>query len=349
MKRLSLRTQPQQEARLRQRVGSGLRYPFTLEGESGELRLTLTDENALRPATTLAIGCDSGLLHIADAAAVCSLLSTCPLLPDPGENAGWYWPLFSQHLGDALRTLFGTLTPPQNVSPEPESLWLSISVTLGEARADSQLCASVPTLLALLNRPGWRRLTTTEPDSLPLTLPLCMGALSLPLSQLQTLRPDDVIFPARAHFSPCGRGELRIAQLSLTGELECDAGLPVRFFITDLETTYVNLTPDDYAMDDLPQPDETQVDALQNAASPFDSLPLALTLRCGHLRLTLGELNRLGKGSTLMVDHVVPGEALLCHGEFPLAKGELVDVEGRLGLQITHMLPGVASLLDSNR
>lgn len=348
MNRLSLRTQPRQEARLRQRVGSGLRYPFTLEGERGELWFTLTDKHILPPATTLVLGCDSGVLHIADAA-VCSLLSACPLLPDPGENAGWYWPLFNQHLSDALRMLFGTLSPPKDTTPEANGLWLSVSVTLGEARADSLLYASIPTLLALFNRPGWHSFTGIEPDSLPLMLPLCMGTLSLPLSQLRTLRPEDVIFPARAHFSPCGRGALRIAQLSLTGELECNAGQPVRFFITDLETTYVNLIPDDYAMDDLPQPDETQVDTLQNAASPFDSLPLALTLRCGHLRLTLGELNRLGKGSTLMVDHVVPGEALLCHGEFPLAKGELVDVEGRLGLQITHMLPGVASLLDHDR
>ncbi|MBD3707613.1 FliM/FliN family flagellar motor switch protein [Enterobacter hormaechei] len=86
--------------------------------------------------------------------------------------------------------------------------------------------------------------------------------------------------------------------------------------------------------------EEEWQDKPTSEAAAFDALPLALTVRCGQLRLTLSELQRLNRGATVMVDNVLPGEALLCHGDFPLAKGELVDVEGRLGLQITHMLPG---------
>ena len=37
------------------------------------------------------------------------------------------------------------------------------------------------------------------------------------------------------------------------------------------------------------------------------------------------------------VDDPPPGFATLCHGERVVAEGELVSVEGRLGLQITRM------------
>jgi len=70
---------------------------------------------------------------------------------------------------------------------------------------------------------------------------------------------------------------------------------------------------------------------------PLDQLPMALTLRCGSLNLTLADLRRIGAGSVLEVSGVNPGYATLCHGDRVVAEGELVDVEGRLGLQITRM------------
>jgi type III secretion protein Q len=76
------------------------------------------------------------------------------------------------------------------------------------------------------------------------------------------------------------------------------------------------------------------------AAPELDSLsqlPLELTLRCGQISLTLGELRRLSSGTVLDVAGVTPGFATLCHGERVVAEGELVDVDGRLGLQITRM------------
>lgn len=73
--------------------------------------------------------------------------------------------------------------------------------------------------------------------------------------------------------------------------------------------------------------------------SRFDDLPLALTLRAGSLNLSLGQLRNLGVGSVLTFSGCVPGQATLCQGERPLAHGELVEIDGRLGLQITRLEP----------
>ncbi|UZJ59005.1 FliM/FliN family flagellar motor switch protein [Pseudomonas sp. KU26590] len=75
----------------------------------------------------------------------------------------------------------------------------------------------------------------------------------------------------------------------------------------------------------------------QTSLDSLDQLPMALTLRCGSLELTLGDLRRIAAGTVLPVNGVTPGFATLCHGERIVAEGELVSVEGRLGLQITRM------------
>ena len=90
---------------------------------------------------------------------------------------------------------------------------------------------------------------------------------------------------------------------------------------------------DDYSDEPYnPQSAETQT-----SLDSLDQLPLTLTLRCGSLELTLGDLRRIAAGTVLPVNGVTPGFATLCHGERVVAEGELVSVEGRLGLQITRM------------
>jgi type III secretion protein Q len=87
---------------------------------------------------------------------------------------------------------------------------------------------------------------------------------------------------------------------------------------------------DEPALDPQPFEQPRSLDSL-------DELPMALTLRCGSLNLTLGDLRRTAAGTILQVSGITPGHATLCHGERVVAEGELVDIDGRLGLQITRM------------
>ncbi|MFP3851597.1 FliM/FliN family flagellar motor switch protein [Pseudomonas sp. W5-01] len=86
--------------------------------------------------------------------------------------------------------------------------------------------------------------------------------------------------------------------------------------------------------DDSYEPQSTET---HPSLDSLDQLPLALTLRCGSLELTFGDLRRVAAGTVLPVNGVTPGFATLCHGDRIVAEGELVSVEGRLGLQITRM------------
>lgn len=76
-------------------------------------------------------------------------------------------------------------------------------------------------------------------------------------------------------------------------------------------------------------------DAHQHAL--LSGLSLELTVRSGSVSLTLDALQRLAPGAVIEVAGITPGYATLCHGERVIAEGELVDIDGRLGLQITRM------------
>ncbi|ARJ41332.1 hypothetical protein B1H58_04450 [Pantoea alhagi] len=332
--KLSLPRRETDEVQLRQRIGAGLRFHYTLAGEAGQLTLFLPeDQPAAAPGLTL--GCNSGVVQLSDAEGVLALISDCPALPyAEAEVTPWYWPLFNQSLSSELQPLFGDLSPVNKTEEAPFSLRLELR--LGKLHSESMLMASIATLNRLLDKAGWQPEAAGLPSDLPLSFPLTVGALTLSVGQLRQLRPEDVLLPTHAAFSPYGEGSLQLAGLRLTGELTGEADRAF-FTLSDLEIAPVTFPYDNDDMAPATQPDE----AWQSEPAPaLDGLPLALTVRCGQLRLTLGELQHLSAGTTVMVDNVRPGEALLCHGDFPLAKGELVDVEGRLGLQITHMLPG---------
>lgn len=332
--KLSLPRRESAEAQLRQRIGAGLCFYYTLAGETGRLALSLPVGQAPE-VCPLSLRCNSGLLQLSDAEGALALMSECPALPyAEAEMTPWYWPLFNQSLSVELQQLFGDLSPENQTNNTPFTLRLEL--TLGELHSESMLMASIATLNALLDKAGWQPQAAALPSDLPLRFPLTLGALTLSVAQLRQLQPEDVLLPTRDAFSPYGEGTLRLAGIRLTGALTGEADRAF-FTLSDLEITPVTFPYDDDDMAPAAQPNE----AWQGEPAPgLDGLPLALTVRCGQLRLTLGELQHLSAGSTVMVDNVQPGEALLCHGDFPLAKGELVDVEGRLGLQITHMLPG---------
>jgi type III secretion protein Q len=73
---------------------------------------------------------------------------------------------------------------------------------------------------------------------------------------------------------------------------------------------------------------------------PFDELSMALNVRCGTLNLTLGELRNLAPGAVLGIGGYAPGMAGLYYGDRPIGQGQLVEIDGRLGLQLSRVMFG---------
>ncbi|AMZ73786.1 MULTISPECIES: type III secretion system cytoplasmic ring protein SctQ [Pseudomonas] len=358
---LVLPTVGSEDATARRLLGIGVRLPFEVAGETGLLELT--PGGVAAGSTPCVLACAHGVFTLDEAGAVLSLFGECPVvLPaEPGPDDTWFWSLFQQALSEPLRQVFGFIKPA--AGPAVQGIACRLDVRVGAARVTSHLEMTGATLLGLLRTDPWQRLAAPVIEGFALRVPLELGHLALAAGQVATLRPGDVLVPQTPLFDSSGQGLIRLGRHCLQVRVHSRAA-PLRLTLLALEETVMSTTADTDILtpdwDDSTgyEPDAQTGEATEHPLSAyaaetevapmtepvaadlperFDDLPLALTIRCGHLHLTLGELRNLAPGAVLQVPGVAPGTAALFYGERALAQGELVEVDGRLGLQIARV------------
>ncbi|GBO50715.1 type III secretion system cytoplasmic ring protein SctQ [Pectobacterium versatile] len=345
---LTLPTLCAQHARIRSTLAGGLSLPFTRDGRAGRLHLQLANvrEQEEDSFTTQASRwqCDIGNFSLTDPFPALSLLSDCPLLPLTEDNDAaqeWYWTLYNQSLNPVLRTLIGEIYPlglsqTEQDSTEQNHNAARLSVSWNGITVRSRMQAADAVWLALFSRADWHHQRRALPAGMTIAIPLTLADAVLPLSALRRLRTGDLILPNRPWFTPSGEGTLSSGTLRLRGTLQLTALAPYTFTVTDMETVSMPATDTMLA---APHSDASALEytpASDNVTENLPPLPVTLHIRCGSLTMTLAELQHLASGSVLTLRDVVPGQAWLYHGDIALASGDLVDVEGRLGLQITQ-------------
>ncbi|MEQ9881395.1 type III secretion system cytoplasmic ring protein SctQ [Pectobacterium brasiliense] len=348
-----------QHARIRSTLTTGLALPFIRDGLAGRLHLQLANECELAEESSTAQASswrsDIGDISLTDPFPVLSLLSDCPLLPlseDDDATQEWYWTLYNQSLNPVLRELVGEIYPLDRSQKEQDSreqnhnaAWLSVSWNGMSVRSRMQAADDV--WLALFSRADWHRQRRALPAGMAIAIPLTLADAVLPLSALCRLRTGDLILPNRPWFTPSGEGTLSVGTLRLRGTLQLTELAPYTFTVTDMET--VSMPPS--ATDTMLAAPHSEASVLElapmsdNVTENLPPLPITLHLRCGSLTMTLTELQHLASGSVLTLRDVVPGQAWLYYGDIALASGDLVDVEGRLGLQITQRFSSPTPIL----
>ncbi|MBN7768084.1 type III secretion system cytoplasmic ring protein SctQ [Pectobacterium brasiliense] len=347
-----------QHARIRSTLATGLVLPFIRDGLAGRLHLQLTNECELAEESSTAQASrwrsDIDDISLTDPFPVLSLLSDCPLLLSEDDDAAqeWYWTLYNQSLNPVLRALVGEIYPLDRSQKEQDSreqnhnaAWLSVSWNGMSVRSRMQAADDV--WLALFSRADWHRQRRALPAGMAIAIPLTLADAVLPLSALCRLRTGDLILPTRPWFTPSGEGTLSVGTLRLRGTLQLTELAPYTFTVTDMET--VSMPPS--ATDTMLAAPHSEASVLEsvltsdNVTENLPPLPVTLHLRCGSLTMTLAELQHLASGSVLTLRDVVPGQAWLYHGDIALASGDLVDVEGRLGLQITQRFSSPTPIL----
>ncbi|MEQ6969285.1 type III secretion system cytoplasmic ring protein SctQ [Pectobacterium polaris] len=351
---LTLPTLHAQHAHIRSVLAAGLSLPFIRNGLSGRLHFQLANarEQAEESFTAQVSSwrSDIGDISLTDPFPVLSLLSDCPLLPlteDDDAAQEWYWTLYNQSLNPVLRALVGEIYPLDRSQKEQNSaeqhgkdaalcVWFSVSCNGMTVRSRMQAADAV--WLELFSRADWHRQRRALPAGMTIAIPLTLADAVLPLSALRRLRTGDLILPNRPWFTPSGEGTLSAGTLRLRGTLQLTELAPYTFTVTDMETVSMPPSATDTMLAD-PHSEATALEHAQmsdNVTESLPPLPVTLHIRCGSLTMTLTELQHLASGSVLTLRDVVPGQAWLYHGDIALASGDLVDVEGRLGIQITQ-------------
>lgn len=313
------------------RLGRGLRLRFQVGDEAGELLL----EPGRGPASggvALSLESRCAVMTLSHADAILSLFGECPVtLADSGNDAGsWFWALFQQCMSPQLMSLFGYLQPLADVRHGPFEC--RISVVRGASRSVGRMLMSAEGLLALYDAGPWQPLKVPLPDPFPVSIPLVLGYVQLSLGQLRTVHAGDVLLPERLQFNGEGLGSLNVGRLRLDVRIDDEDRLR-RLTVCSVEEVAMDdvlfASTDAGALDEslrMLEPDE-----------PFEQLSVALSVRCGALNLSLGELRQLAPGVVLNVEGYGAGMAGLYYGDRPIGQGQLVEVDGCLGLQLSRI------------
>ena len=320
------------------RLGRGLRLSYQVGGQHGELLLEPGHMPRANGSFVFDTAC--GALAFGNPGPVLSLLGDCPVtLAEHGNDLdAWFWALFQHQLSPQVQSLLGYLRLQESVQPHDFSCRLT--VRLGESRVVDRLSLAPDTFLALCDAGPWQSLAPSLPHSLTLSVSVLLGHSQLPISQVSSVRPGDVLMLKNPMFNANGDGRLRVGRQGLQGRLDHDTGV-LRFTFFSIEEMCVDEVSADQNQgyewaDPSPATDQAPVDIF--GREPFDELAMGLSVRCGTLQLTLGELHQLAPGAVLGVSGYAPGMAGLYYGDRPIGHGQLVDVDGRLGLQLSRVI-----------
>ena len=317
----------------RRRLGRGLRMPFQVSQHSGELLL----EPGPAPVGigVLCFETACGVLAFGEAGPLFSLLGDCPVtLAQSGNDPdSWFWELFQHHLSPQVRGLLGYLR--LRVYEQPSEFGCRLSVTLGASRVVGYLWLAPESFLALCEAGAWQPIAAPLPALFQVPVAVPLGRLQLPVTQVGSVRAGDVLMFEQSFFQAQGDGYVQLGRQRLHGRIDDESGA-LRLTLTSIEDTFVD---EDFAEPHYLGPhedDEPVADVF--GREPFDELSMALTVRCGTLNLSLGELRNLAPGAVLGIGGYAPGTAGLYYADRPIGQGQLVEVDGRLGLQLTRVL-----------
>lgn len=350
--KINLRQVSSLEATLRTQLSLGVKAEFALSEHIGVIALYSGNEQPENDA--LILECQHGQLALSRPGQVLSLINDCPVTVDNGLlGEEWFWEVYNEYLPDELQGLLGYLRPTMNDHGLIGSkVTITLLVSVGTHRMLTCLEMGAPTLERLLDFAGWLPLRPPLYPRWPFKVPLLVGYVSLTVTQLKHLREGDVVVPDIVYFKPDGTGVLFLGK-QVFGVNFTPFSASVE--IINMEDSFMQEEDNHDVSEQLGEESDFYEEGVndekleeqslqdnpddndQMIAPDFDHLMLSLTVRCGNISLTLGKLGSLQEGAILPVEGCQAGQADLYHDESLVARGELVSIEGKLGIQVTKL------------
>ncbi|WP_315124610.1 type III secretion system cytoplasmic ring protein SctQ [Comamonas antarctica] len=162
-------------------------------------------------------------------------------------------------------------------------------------------------------------------DALQVQLHLDIGYARLEARELQQLAPGDVLLMERSFLA--GERVLWLQALGAGGlhvQLPPPDAAPHAPFLTVVQSWT-------HAMPDLDTP-------LQDAADLL-AIPVRLSFDLGEITLTLAELRALQPGQAIRLGHPVAGAVRVRANGALVGEGELVEIDGHLGVALRRLAP----------
>ena len=216
---------------------------------------------------------------------------------------------------------------------EAFSVAIHVSLRLPSIRLSMTLRITPAGLDALLDSGPWTCAASPSPPpawlaSINAAIPIAAGVTTLPLAEFRALASGDIVCLTTTPFDVTGHAVLRVASRRLrvrwVGSYQC-------FEVQEMSDIPTSLPE----CSDAPS---------RTIATPIDTadIPVRLSFSLGALSLTVGEIAALGRGSLLELGQPLPPSVTIEANGQAVGAGELVDLDGRLAVEITRWPAGGA-------
>lgn len=276
--------------------------------------------------------------------------------PDQGTWPGWLVGALAGRLQATL--LASTVAVRALDAPPPGLTSLQFELTGQEHQMACAASASADTWLALLRQqPGQPlRMPWRQWQALELSFVVPLASHRLPLADVQALAAGDVILPAACRFDVTGTGRIALGERrwqvrylpgrglelideenQMDAEMMDDAALDETYGQAGQEQPQMSEDAYGGEQEQEQEPEEEPAEASESGATAgFGKVAVSLRFELGRVRLSLEQLRALGPQCVIeLLDGAPQSLAIHCGGA-EVGRGEVVDVEGRLGVRITH-------------
>lgn len=285
--------------------------------------------------TVLCLDGFSGTLGIENGEQWIRALTNVPLdrSTEAAERA-WMLATAVALLPSPLRELFTTIRPSQPLQSLPKFYKASLVLRTADHVLTTYGYATGALWQQLFNDPanrtnsldswlGWRSLVCRQR--------VIVGYHALSQTQVRRLSVGDIVLPERVFFDVHGRGLVQVGAWQLNVQTTEGPELEVMAMYSNSDN------PEITEMDQEPFEESSMHDLSRTHDSvDLSSVPIQLQFELGVLSMPLGQMQALAAGSVirLQAPAAPPAVRILAGGQV-IGKGELIDVDGQLGVQIT--------------
>lgn len=180
---------------------------------------------------------------------------------------------------------------------------------------------------------------------LPITWPVKVASHSMNIALLDSIAPGDTVLPARTFFDCSGAGCVDLMGLRLMvkyrdfnrleiSSLEGSVNIESDSREEEPDTAPVVLDVRAAGTNSLQEEPDGDPAAAPARLTALERLPVKVDFELGHLQLSLAQLRTVGPGVVLQIEDASPASVAVTSSGRLLGRGEIVDVNGQLGIRI---------------
>lgn len=356
---------------LRRTIGQGLHIFLPAVDATLAIHLTIDEQSSDWPDSLTLSGPD-GALEIKEGARLLRVLTGIDIEVSDGDDdsqADW---LLSAVLGRLAGTPFSSCDRIARKAPaiSKETEVLQLVLRSGRHLVSTYLRADASTFASFLARTGWSqvRQPLSAYASLPVQIDVQIASHVLSAERLHALAAGDILLPESTSFNAAGEGWLPFGKLNIHARYSAPGTLTILDVVrhphvegesdSDKDSTRsrhgrTNMSKgkkmeehrdesehhEEQAQTGDGMTAEAPVEAGEKAtddSSELDAVGVTMHFVLGKAKMTLGEIRTLTAGSIVLFAGGSPASVAIVSSGRTLGRGEVVDVDGRLGVRITQ-------------